>query len=69
MSWSLTDLPSRENRGPSALRRIQKLFQMYGLTVLSDARFLQGVIDDGLAALASAGGDGATPADQKNSMR
>lgn len=60
-------MTSRDNHGPSALRRIESLCRSYGLSDPSDVRSLQGILKDALVALASAGGHDATLADLKES--
>lgn len=60
-------MKSNDNRRPSASQRILELCGIYGLSVPSGARYLQGVINNTPGDSLSAGGDERSIADMKES--
>lgn len=60
-------MTSKVDRGPSNLQRVQELRGTYGLLVPSDARCVQRVVKDSLAAFASAADDEASLSDGNES--
>lgn len=60
VSWDLRDMMSKDNCGPSSLRYVQDYRRTHGLSVPSDARFVQKLIEETLVALVSADGDEAS---------
>lgn len=57
LHWDLRDLTSKDDCGLSAMQRVQKRFQTYGLSVLSDVWSVQQVIREALVELPIVDGD------------
>lgn len=65
--WGVKDLTSKDDRGPTALQRVQDLCRIIGLSVPSDVLSVQRLVKVALAPFAFAGGDDACIADVKDS--